>query len=343
MNRLLLDVLDGRKTERPPVWLMRQAGRILPQYRAVRANMRDFKELVKTPEKAAEVTIQPVDELGVDAAIMFSDILVIPEAMGLDYELVKNTGPVFTKVVDKPEDISALITGEQAAEKIDYVYETIHEIKNRLKDRVPLIGFCGAPWTLFCYMLEGHGSKTFSKARRFLYQFPDESKELLDKIASASSAYLRKQLEAGVDVVQIFDSWAGVLGKAKYQEFGLSYIEKILKELPDDARTIVFAKGAYSSLDDLGTLPATALGFDWMRTAEELNQKVREDIVIQGNLDPCVLYGTGHTIEVETQKILNAFSGRHIMNLGHGVYPDTPLEGVRHFVETVKSFRYESI
>lgn len=342
MNRLLLDVLDGKQTERPPVWLMRQAGRILPQYRAVRSKLRNFKELVKTPDKAAEVTIQPVDELGVDAAILFSDILVIPEAMGLDYELIKNTGPVFTNVVSSKEDIDRLIEGDKAAEKIDYVFETITEVKKRLQDRVPLIGFCGAPWTLFCYMLEGHGSKTFSKARRFLYQYPEESKRLLDMITSSSTAYLNRQLEAGVDTVQIFDSWAGVLGHEMYQEFGLPYIRRILEGLPEVARSIVFAKGAYTSLPELKKLSCTALSFDWMRTADVLSKEVAGTKVIQGNLDPCVLYGSEEVIEAEAHRILKAFHRGHIMNLGHGVYPDTPLEGVRHFVETVKSFRYDS-
>ncbi len=343
MNRLLLDVLDGQQTERPPVWLMRQAGRILPQYRAVRAGLSSFKELVKNTDKAAEVTIQPVDELGVDAAIVFSDILVIPEAMGLDYELVKNTGPVFSRVIENEKDIDQMGEGDAAAEKIDYVYDVIQEINKRLENRVPLIGFCGAPWTLFCYMLEGHGSKTFSKARRFLYQHPEQSKRLLDKITSVTIAYLTRQIQSGVDVVQIFDSWAGVLGHEKYNEFGLTYIRRILEGLPEGTRSIVFSKGAYSSLDQLIDLPCTALSFDWMRTATELTQKIGHKKVIQGNLDPCVLYGAPEVIEAETKQILSAFDRGHIMNLGHGVYPDTPLEGVRHFVNTVKSYRYDSI
>lgn len=343
MNRLLLDVLDGHQTERPPVWLMRQAGRILPQYRAVRSKLGSFKELVKNTDKAAEVTIQPVDELGVDAAILFSDILVIPEAMGLDYDLVKNVGPVFSKVIESEKDIDRMGEGDEAAQKIDYVYEAINEINKRLENRVPLIGFCGAPWTLFCYMLEGHGSKTFSKARRFLYQYPEQSKRLLEKITSVSIAYLIRQLQSGVDVVQIFDSWAGVLGHEKYNEFGLPYIKQILDALPEGTRSIVFSKGAYSSLDSLKTLPCTALSFDWMRTASELQREVGGKKVIQGNLDPCVLYGSNEVIASEAKQILNSFQGGHIMNLGHGVYPDTPLEGVRHFVNTVKSFRYDSI
>lgn len=343
MNRLLLDVLDGQQTDRPPVWLMRQAGRILPQYRAVRAGMGSFIDLVKNPDKAAEVTIQPVDELGVDAAILFSDILVIPEAMGLEYRMVKDTGPVFPVIIETEADIHRLNFGGEAAGKIGYVYETILEIRKRLQNRVPLIGFCGAPWTIFCYMLEGQGSKTFSKARRFLYQHPEESHRLLEKIAETSAVYLARQIEAGVDVVQIFDSWAGVLGHELYREYGIRYIRKILESLPAGSRSIVFSKGAYSSLEELIDLPCTALGFDWMLTADEINTQVRGRKVIQGNLDPCVLYGDEKTIREETLKVMTAFDGGHILNLGHGVYPDTPLEGVRHFIDTAKSFRYDSI
>ena len=342
MNELLLDVLDGRETPRPPVWLMRQAGRILPQYRALRGRMKSFKHLVKHPDKAAEVTIQPVDELDVDAAILFSDILVVPESMGLNYEMVKNVGPVFPEVITGADDIHALTVGEDAAERIGYVYETIGEIKHRLNDRVPLIGFCGAPWTIFCYMLEGHGSKTFSKARRFLYQNPEASHTLLQHIADVSAIYLNRQLQAGVDVVQIFDSWAGVLGQDTYRAFGLPYIRRILESLPPETRSIVFAKGAYSTMDDLIDLPCTALGFDWMYSAQDLRDRVNGKKVIQGNLDPCVLYGGAEMIRARTLEVISTFQKGHILNLGHGVYPDTPLEGVRHFVDSAKSYRYDS-
>ena len=343
MNRLILDVLDGLQTERPPVWLMRQAGRILPQYRAVRSGMKSFIDLVQNPDKAAEVTIQPVDELDVDAAILFSDILVVPEAMGLEYKMVKDTGPIFPVVIEREVDIDSLDFGVSAADKIDYVYDTVVEIKKRLQNRVPLIGFCGAPWTIFCYMLEGQGSKTFSKARRFLYQYPELSHRLLDKISDTSAVYLSRQIEAGVDVVQIFDSWAGVLGHEKYADYGIRYIRKILNKLPEGSRSIVFSKGAYSSMEELIDLPCTALGFDWMLTAQEINSRIGGRKVIQGNMDPCVLYGDKTTIGEEARKVMSAFEKGHILNLGHGVYPDTPLEGVRHFVDTAKSFRYDSI
>ncbi|WP_236979241.1 uroporphyrinogen decarboxylase [Membranihabitans maritimus] len=339
MNTLLLDVLDGKQVERPPIWLMRQAGRILPQYRKVRAGMGSFVDLVKNPEKAAEVTIQPVDELGVDAAILFSDILVIPECMGLEYHLVKNKGPVFPKTINDPGDIDQLIHGEIATKNLGYVYNTIGEIKNRL-DRVPLIGFSGAPWTLFCYMLEGEGSKTFSKARRFLYQHPEASHKLMDKLAVSVAEYLKSQLENGVDCVQIFDSWAGMLGQDLYKEFGIKYIEQILSTLPTGTRTIVFSKGASSSFGELLNLDCKALGFDWSYRPSEINSVVKGRKVVQGNLDPCVLYGDEKTIKEKTLQLLTSFDEKHIVNLGHGVYPDTPLDGVKTFVNTVKSYRY---
>lgn len=343
MNHLLLDVLDGRPVPRPPVWLMRQAGRILPQYRALRSGMKDFKSLVKHPSKAAEVTIQPVDELDVDAAILFSDILVVPEAMGLDYEMARTVGPIFPKTIQQPDDINRLDKGDEVIQRLDYVFSAIYEIKNRLNGRVPLIGFCGAPWTIFCYMLEGQGSKTFSTARRFIYTQPEAAHQLLEIIADISARYLTEQIKSGVDVVQIFDSWAGVLGHDMYMEFGIKYIRKILLNLPANSRSIVFAKGAHASIEALCDLPCTALGFDWLFSAEHIKAQVNGRKVIQGNLDPAVLYGNPELIQQRTLTLISSFEKDHILNLGHGVYPDTPLEGVRHFVDSAKSFRYESM
>ncbi len=215
-NNIFLDTLQGNPTQRPPVWLMRQAGRILPEYRAVRASVRDFKELVKTPDLAAEVTIQPVDILGVDAAIIFSDILVIPEAMGLSYEMIEAKGPFFPKTIQSKSDIEQLISGEMAAEQLQYVYDAIKLTKQRLNGRVPVIGFAGAPWTILAYMIEGGGSKTFSNAKRLLYKEPKLAHQLLQKIADSTIIYLQQQRRAGVELVQLFDSWAGILNKELY-------------------------------------------------------------------------------------------------------------------------------
>ena len=324
---------------RPPVWLMRQAGRILPQYRALRNRLSGFKELVETPDLAAEVTIQPVDELDVDAAILFSDILVIPEAMGLPYEMVEKKGPRFPRTIQSEKDIKALISGEAAAAELPYVYEAIERIKSALDGRVPLIGFSGAPWTLFAYMVEGQGSKTFSRAKRFLYQHPALSHQLMEKITESIVVYLQQQARSGVDLLQVFDSWAGILSPEQYREFSLPYLQRICDSIQDKPIT-VFAKGAWFALEDIGQLDCQVLGLDWTMSPEHSRRIIGEGRVLQGNLDPCLLYADPVDIREQTLHMLKRFGGKHIANLGHGVYPDTPLENVRTFVNTVKSFRY---
>ncbi len=340
-NDLLLRAARGETTERPPVWLMRQAGRILPQYRALRGRLSGFKELVSTPELAAEVTIQPVDELAVDAAIIFSDILVIPEAMGLDYEMVEKRGPLFPKTIQNIQDIEALVAGEAAAANLIYVYEAIHHTKKGLVGRVPLIGFSGAPWTLFAYMLEGQGSKTFSKAKKFLYTEPALAHQLLAKITDTIIAYLEQKIKHGVDLVQIFDSWAGILSPDQYRQFALPYLQKICDAI-SAVPTTVFAKGAWFVLEEIGKLDCQVVGLDWNSSPEWVRNVLGRERVLQGNLDPCYLYADGATLKKAVQDMLNAFGSRHIANLGHGVYPDTPLDNVRRFVDTVKEFRYKS-
>ena len=339
-NDLLLRVANGEKTERPPVWLMRQAGRILPQYRALRAKLSGFKELVETPELAAEVTIQPIDELDVDATIIFSDILVIPEAMGLPYEMVEKVGPNFPNTIESVTDINRLITGQAAAEQLGYVYDAVSATKKALDGRVPLIGFSGAPWTLLSYMVEGKGSKTFSKAKKLLYQQPEAAHQLLDKISDAVIAYLQEKINAGVDILQLFDSWAAVLSPEQYRTFALPYLKKICAAI-DQVPMIVFAKGAWHAIDDLAALDCQIIGLDWLHSPTDIRQQLGPQMVIQGNLDPCQLYAPPAEIQVATQNIIKGFGGHHIMNLGHGVYPDTPLEGVKAFVNTVKSYRYD--
>ncbi len=321
---------------------MRQAGRILPQYRALRAGLSGFKELVSTPTLAAEVTIQPVDELGVDAAILFSDILVVPEAMGLDYEMVEKKGPSFPKVIKTEADIRTLDSGKPAADRLGYVYDAIAETKKGLAGRVPLIGFSGAPWTLLAYMVEGGGSKTFSKARRLLFSNPDLAHQLLDKITETIIAYLQNKVAAGVDAVQVFDSWAGVLSPGLYREFCIPYLKRIC-ESPGDVPLILFAKDAWFAFDELARLPANALGMDWTMDPSWARSVAGPDRVLQGNLDPCTLYASPDTIETAARTMIRSFGQHHIANLGHGVYPDTPLAGVKAFVNTVKNFRYQEI
>ncbi|MDF1696379.1 MAG: uroporphyrinogen decarboxylase [Saprospiraceae bacterium] len=340
-NDIFLRKVRGEQTERPPVWLMRQAGRILPQYRAVRASLSGFIELVTTPDLVAEVTIQPVDELDVDAAIIFSDILVIPECMGLEYEMIEKKGPNFPETIQSLSDIEKLDSGKSAAEKLEYVFNGLDITKRELKDRVPLIGFSGAPFTLFCYMVEGSGSKTFSKAKKMLYQNPEAAHLLLSKLTDTIIEYTKLKAQHGADVIQIFDSWAGVLNEEMYRTFCIPYIKKINDALQaEDIPTIVFSKGAWYSLKDIASIGSNVIGIDWNMGTQFVRDTVGSDRVVQGNLDPCVLYAPHDEIESRTKAMIQAFGGNHIVNLGHGVYPDTPLDGVKAFVNTVKSYSY---
>lgn len=335
---MLLRTARGEQVERPPVWLMRQAGRILPEYRAVRDSLRDFIELVKTPQRVAEVTIQPVDILGVDAAIIFSDILVIPEAMGLPYEMVEKRGPFFPKTIQTAQDIAGLKIADAEAD-LGYVAEAIRLTKQALAARVPLIGFAGAPFTIFTYMVEGGGSKTFSKARKMMYQAPELCHLLLQKITDSTIAYLQMQAGAGADIIQIFDSWAGILPPEHYSEFSVPYIAQICDAITTVPKT-VFAKGAFFARKELGRLNCEVIGLDWTMNPQESRALVGEQKTLQGNLDPCALYGSYDSIRKETRAMLQSFGGqRHIANLGHGVYPDTEPDKVRCFVETVKEWR----
>lgn len=336
-NDLFLRAARGEKTERTPVWLMRQAGRILPEYRAVRASLSGFKELVETPEFAAEVTIQPVDLLGVDAAIIFSDILVVPEAMGLTYEMVESRGPIFPRTVKTEKDIDQLLVADPE-EHLGYVLQALKITKKALNGRVPLIGFAGAPWTIFAYMIEGSGSKTFSQARKMLYSQPALAHKLLQKITDTTIKYLQAQVVAGANLIQIFDSWAGILPPAHYREFSYTYIKQICEALPEVPVT-VFAKGAFFALEDFAQLPCQVIGLDWNMDIKDARQTIGTSKTLQGNLDPCVLYGDFNTVKKETKKMLDAFGpDRHIANLGHGVYPDTNPDNVRCFIETVKEY-----
>lgn len=334
-NRLLLETAMSKSTGRTPVWLMRQAGRVLPEYRRVRDSVKDFKALVKNPELACEVTIQPVEILDVDAAIIFSDILVIPDAMGLPYEMEENKGPVFPRCISSQDDIKKLQVA--SAEELQYVLDAIKLTKRNLNGRVPLIGFAGAPWTIFSYMVEGRGSKTFSKAKKMLYTEPAMAHQLLDLITQSTINYLKGQVGAGVDIVQIFDSWAGVLSPDQYAEFSLPYITRIcesIKEVPK----IVFAKGAFFARGEMNNVPCEVVGLDWNMSIRE-SRALMPGKVLQGNLDPCALYGSFDDVRHETRKMLDAFGpDKHIANLGHGLYPDTEVDKVKCFIETVKEY-----
>src|SRR3954468_22329053 len=270
-NDLLIRAAKGEKTERTPVWLMRQAGRILPEYRKVRETAKDFKTLVKTPELATEVTLQPVRILGVDAAIIFSDILVIPEAMGLNYEMEEKKGLFFPTRIKTTADLNNLHIAE--ASELMYVLEAIKLTKKELNARVPLIGFAGAPWTIFSYMVEGRGSKTFSEAKKMLYTQPELSHQLLEMITQSTINYLKGQVKAGADTIQIFDSWAGILGPEQYDEFSLKYIAKICDAINEVPKT-VFAKGAFFARAKLNKVRCNVVGLDWNMDIEESKQLI---------------------------------------------------------------------
>ena len=331
-NDLLLKAARGEKTERVPVWVMRQAGRILPEYRAVRNKLSGFIELCTTPELAAEVTLQPVDILGVDAAIIFSDILVVPEAMGLPYQMIEQKGPWFENTISSEADLKKIRIADPESD-LAYVNEAIKITKRELNGRVPLIGFAGAPWTIFSYMVEGSGSKTFSKARKMLYTQPELSHKLLEMITESTIKYLKMQIRAGADLVQVFDSWAGILPPNQYDEFGLKYISKICDAI-NEVPVTVFAKGAFFARKRMGQLNCETIGLDWNMSIEASRRLVGDTKVLQGNLDPCLLYGSYSEIEKATKEMLTKFGGhKHIANLGHGVYPDIEPDKVKCFID----------
>lgn len=333
-NDLLLRTARGELTERVPVWMMRQAGRVLPQYRAVREKAGSFITLAKTPELAAEVTIQPVDAFDVDAAIIFSDILVVPEAMGLPYEMVESRGPVFPSTVRNQADLSRLRVAD-AESDLGYVLDAIKLTKKELNNRVPLIGFAGAPFTIFCYMTEGKGSKTFSVAKKLLYTDPNFAHALLQQITDSTIAYLQAQIRSGVDLVQIFDSWAGILSPEQYRTFSLPYIKQIC-DVISAVPVTVFAKGAFFARHEIGQLSCDVVGLDWNMDPKE-SRALIPDRVLQGNLDPCVLYADFAQIRAEVKQMFSDFGHQHyIANLGHGIYPDTDPDKARCFVDAVK-------
>lgn len=335
-NDLILRAAKGEQVERVPVWLMRQAGRILPEYKAVRAKAKNFIEFVKTPEMAAEVTIQPVDILGVDAAIIFSDILVIPEAMGLPYQMIEAKGPFFEKTIKTQLDIDALHIAD--GNDLDYVIKAIELTKKGLNNRVPLIGFAGAPWTIMAYMVEGSGSKTFSQAKKLMYQEPALAHQLLEKITQSTINYLKAQIAAGADMIQIFDSWAGVLGNDQYTAFSLQYISKICDAISPFVPVTIFAKDAHFALANMSKLNCNTIGLDWTINPQDARIIVGSGKTLQGNADPCLLYADEKTIELEAKKMVNAFGKhRYIANLGHGLYPDLDKNKVKFFIDCIKS------
>ncbi|MES2477694.1 MAG: uroporphyrinogen decarboxylase [Bacteroidota bacterium] len=338
-NDLILRTLRGEKTERTPVWMMRQAGRYLPEYIVLR-NKYGFFERCQTPELACEITIQPVDIVGVDAAILFSDILVVPQAMGLEVQLKENIGPLLPDPIKTAADL-ARIRVPEVDETLGYVFDAIKLIKQELNDRVPLIGFAGAPWTLLCYMVQGKGSKTFDEAKAFCYAQPELAHQLLQMITDTTIAYLKGQIKAGADILQVFDSWGGLLSPADFEVLSLQYIRQIVAAVKDDVPTIIFAKGAWHSLEAMSATGAAGLGIDWCITPQMARKFAGNNITLQGNFDPAKLLSPIPVIEKEVKDMLTAFGpGRHIANLGHGILPNVPVDHARAFVNTVKEFKW---
>ena len=334
-NDLLLRTLRGEKTERTPVWMMRQAGRYLPEYMVLREKY-GFFERCQTPELACEITIQPVDIVGVDAAILFSDILVVPQAMGLEVQLIESKGPILPQPIKTANDLNRVRVPD-VNETLNYVFDAIKLIKQELNGRVPLIGFAGAPWTLLCYMVQGKGSKTFDEAKAFCYTQPELAHQLLQMITDTTIAYLKGQVAAGADTVQIFDSWGGLLSSHDFENISLKYIRQIVAALKDEVPVIIFAKGAWFALEEMAATGAAGLGIDWCIKPQLARQFAGNNITLQGNFDPAKLLSPIPVIQKEVKEMLQAFgTGHHIANLGHGILPNVPVDHARAFVDTVK-------
>lgn len=336
-NDLLLRALRGEDVERPPVWMMRQAGRYLPQYMKLRKKY-TFFERVESPELACEITLQPIDELEPDAAIIFSDILTVPQALGIDVQMIPDKGPVMGNPIKTTDDAFAILS-EQVPQKLQHVMDAITLTRRELNGRVPLIGFAGAPWTLFCYMVQGEGSKDFNRAKSFMYREPEAARHVMKELTRATIDYLQAQVDAGAQAVQVFDSWAGLLSPEDFNEWALPYLMEIsqsIREVP----VILFAKGAWYALERLGfKSQAAALGIDWTITPEFAREKTRNEITLQGNFDPSRLLAPIPEIEKQTKRMIDRFgTRRYIANLGHGILPHVPVDHARAFVNTVKEY-----
>ncbi|EKM59634.1 uncharacterized protein PHACADRAFT_250262 [Phanerochaete carnosa HHB-10118-sp] len=350
-NDLLLRAARGEETERAPVWVMRQAGRYLPEFRKVRED-HEFFEICRTPTLATEITVQPIRRYSglIDAAIIFSDILVVPQAMGM--EVLMNPGPSFPSPLDTPDDIAKLRSKVDVKKELGYVLEAITMTRKELKGEVPLIGFCGAPWTLFAYMVEGGGSKTFQKSKSWLFKYPNESKELLGRIADICTDFLVEQAKAGAQLLQVFDSWAGELAPHHFEEFSyptLRYIAEGVKRKLTEAGVpgvpmTLFAKGANQSLDAMAQSSGyDVLGLDWCVEPSHARSLVKGKIALQGNMDPNALYGGKNAIEREVQRMCASFkvAGKTkawIANLGHGITPGVDPEDLKWFFECVHKY-----
>ena len=336
-----LNALAKKPTTRTPIWVMRQAGRYLPEYRATRKQAGDFMSLCRNPELACEVTMQPMDRFDLDAAILFSDILTIPDAMGLGLYFSDGEGPKFERPIRTLADIEAIPSNVN--NDLTYVFDAVSTIKSALGTRAPLIGFTGSPWTLATYMIEGASSKTFAKTKAMLFNEPKMLHLLLDKLADSVIAYLDQQVQSGADSLMVFDTWGGVLSRQNYLDFSLCYMQKIVsgvKAKHPNTPITLFSKNGGKHLNEIAATGCDGVGIDWTVELSEVQDKIGDKVAIQGNLDPAVMYATPEIIRAEVKKVLSQFKGDtgHIFNLGHGITPDVNPENMAVLVDSVHEF-----
>ncbi|WP_378185937.1 uroporphyrinogen decarboxylase [Aquimarina sp. W85] len=336
-NDLFLKALKGETVSRPPVWMMRQAGRYLPEFMAIKKKY-DFFTRCRTPELASEITVQPIDIIGPDAAILFSDILVIPQAMNIEVLMKDGIGPWLPNPIRSVKDVDQVVVPD-VYEELGYVMDAIKMTKERLNNRVPLIGFAGSPWTILCYAVQGQGSKNFDKAKEFCFTQPTAAHALLQKITDTTIAYLKAKVASGVNAVQVFDSWGGMLSPTDYNEFSWQYIKQIIDALKDETQVIVFGKGCWFALQDMAKSGAAALGVDWTCSPRNARYLTGGNITLQGNFDPSRLLSPPSEIKKMVTQMINEFGkDRYIANLGHGILPNIPVANARAFVDAVKEY-----
>jgi len=337
-NDLFLKALKGETVERPPVWMMRQAGRYLPEFQEIKAKY-DFFTRCQTPELASEITVQPIRRYGMDAAILFSDILVIPQAMNIEVEMKPNFGPYLPNPIRNAKDLDHVIV-PNIDDTLGYVMDAITMTKEKLDDAIPLIGFAGSPWTILCYCVQGQGSKSFDLAKGFCFTQPQAAHQLLQKITDTTIAYLKRKVKAGVNAVQVFDSWGGMLSPTDYQEFSFQYIQQIVDALKEEVPVIVFGKGCWFALGDMAKSGAAALGVDWTCSPRNARYLSGGKITLQGNFDPSRLLSPPSEIKKMVHQMIDEFGkDQYIVNLGHGILPNIPLENAGAFIEAVKEYR----
>jgi uroporphyrinogen decarboxylase len=336
-NDLFLRALKGESVDRPPVWMMRQAGRYLPEFMEIKKKY-DFFTRCRTPELASEITVQPIRRFGMDAAILFCDILVVPQAMDIEVQMKPNFGPYLPKPVRSQKDVDRAVV-PNVNDALGYVMQAIKAAREKLNDEVPLIGFAGSPWTILCYCVQGQGSKTFDKAKEFCFTQPAAAHEMLQKITDTTIAYLKAKVKAGVNAVQVFDSWGGMLSPVDYQEFSWQYIQQIVDALKEEAPVVVFGKGCWFALGDMAKSGASALGVDWTVSAQNARYLSGGNITLQGNFDPARLLSPPADIKKMVKTMIDEFGkDKYVVNLGHGILPNIPVENAKAFVDAVKEY-----